>query len=78
MKAESRDYASYVRSKLAVHPPSGIADPTIGVRRLFPFQHDLVSWALRRGRAAVFADTGLGKTGMQIAWADAGSIAWSW
>ena len=71
MKAESRDYASYVRSKLAVHPPSGIADPTIGVRRLFPFQHDLVSWALRRGRAAVFADTGLGKTGMQIAWADA-------
>lgn len=71
MKTEERDYASYVRSKLAIHPPSGIADPTIGVRRLFPFQRDLVSWALRRGRAAVFADTGLGKTGMQIAWADA-------
>lgn len=71
MKTKSRDYESYVSSKLAVHPPSGIADPTIGVRRLFPFQRDLVSWALRRGRAAVFADTGLGKTGMQIAWADA-------
>lgn len=71
MKDKSREYESYVRSKLAVHPPSGIADPTIGVRRLFPFQRDLVSWALRRGRAAVFADTGLGKTGMQIAWADA-------
>jgi superfamily II DNA or RNA helicase len=56
---------------MAVHPPSGIADPIIRVERLFTFQHDLVSWALRRGRAAVFADTGLGKTGMQVAWADA-------
>lgn len=36
---------------------------------LFPFQHDLVTWALRRGRAAIFADTGLGKTLMQCEWA---------
>lgn len=37
---------------------------------LFPFQRDLVTWALRRGRAALFADCGLGKTPMQLAWAD--------
>jgi len=37
--------------------------------RLFPHQADLVRWALRRGRAAVFADTGLGKTDIQIEWA---------
>jgi len=36
---------------------------------LFPHQRDLVSWALRRGRAAVFADTGLGKTRIQLEWA---------
>jgi hypothetical protein len=37
---------------------------------LFPHQYDLTAWALRRGRAAIFADTGLGKTRMEIAWAD--------
>src|SRR5690606_15621613 len=37
---------------------------------LFPHQRDLTNWALKRGRAAIFADTGLGKSRMQIAWAD--------
>jgi superfamily II DNA or RNA helicase len=32
-------------------------------------QPDLVRWALRRGRAALFADTGLGKTIMLLEWA---------
>lgn len=36
---------------------------------LFPFQRDLVRWSLRRGSAAIFADTGLGKTVMQLDWA---------
>ena len=35
---------------------------------LFDFQKDIVRWALRRGRAAIFAGTGLGKTRMQIEW----------
>ena len=34
-----------------------------------PFQADIIRWALRRGRAAIFADTGLGKTFMQLEWA---------
>lgn len=37
---------------------------------LFPFQSHLVDWALRKGRAAIFADCGLGKTPMQIVWAE--------
>lgn len=37
---------------------------------LFPFQEQLVEWALRKGRAAVFADCGLGKTPMQLVWAE--------
>ncbi len=37
---------------------------------LFPFQESLVRWALRKGRAAIFADCGLGKTPMFLVWAD--------
>jgi hypothetical protein len=36
---------------------------------IFDFQRDLVKWALKRGRAALFCDTGLGKTIMQLTWA---------
>lgn len=36
---------------------------------MFDFQQHLVRWALRRGRAAIFADCGLGKTLMQLVWA---------
>jgi DNA modification methylase len=38
---------------------------------LFQWQADVVQWACRQGRAALFADTGLGKTAMQLAWAEA-------
>lgn len=37
---------------------------------LYPFQVALVRWALRKGRCALWAGTGLGKTAMQLAWAD--------
>lgn len=36
---------------------------------LFPFQRDIVKWAVQKGRCAIFADTGLGKTLMQLEWA---------
>jgi hypothetical protein len=37
---------------------------------MFPFQYALVEWAIRKGRAALFADCGLGKTPMQLVWAE--------
>lgn len=37
---------------------------------LFDFQRHLVEWAVRKGRCAIFADCGLGKTAMQLAWAE--------
>lgn len=37
---------------------------------LFDFQEALVQWAVRQGRAAIFADCGLGKTPMQLVWAE--------
>jgi len=63
------DYESFVlskrRSELATgHNPGSLNE------HLFDFQHAIVSWAARRGRAAIFADTGLGKTLMQLSWAD--------
>ena len=36
---------------------------------LYPFQRDLTRWALKKGRSALFADCGLGKTLMQLEWA---------
>lgn len=36
---------------------------------LYPFQRDITKWAIRKGRSAIFADTGLGKTFMQLEWA---------
>jgi len=35
---------------------------------LFDFQKDIVKWAIKKGRCAVFADTGLGKTFIQLEW----------
>lgn len=38
--------------------------------QLFDFQVSLVTWAIRKGRAAIFADCGLGKTAIQLTWAE--------
>jgi SNF2-related domain/Helicase conserved C-terminal domain len=65
------DYESFVASKLAHAPPTGLTEIQTLDYQLAPFQADLTEWALKRGRAAIFAATGLGKTRMQIAWADA-------
>ena len=37
---------------------------------LFEHQKKLVDYALRKGRAALFADTGLGKTAIELSWSD--------
>jgi hypothetical protein len=64
-------YSKFLASKDAIAASVGIAEPAFDASHLFPFQRDLVRWALRRGRAALFADTGLGKSRMQLTWADA-------
>lgn len=62
-------YELFVSKKLGEIESQGIS-ATLKDYGLFPHQSDLVNWALRRGRAAIFADTGLGKSRMQVAWAD--------
>ena len=65
----SIDYSQFVSKKLTAVPPVGLSVEPKDYG-MFPHQRDLVRFALRRGRSAIFADTGLGKTRMQIAWAD--------
>jgi hypothetical protein len=65
------DYADFLVSKSPAAPPSGLIDVPPLPAALKPFQHAITAWALRRGRAAMFEGTGLGKTLQQLAWADA-------
>jgi superfamily II DNA or RNA helicase len=62
-------YHDFLRSKEIRSIPTGIPEPSDPPSMLFPFQRDIVKWALRRGRAAIFADCGMGKTAMQLSWA---------
>lgn len=63
------NYADFLDSKRITVAPSGFeiepANP-----HLFPFQRDLVRWALRIGKAAIWADCGLGKSLMELSWAE--------
>jgi len=62
------DYTDFIASKSYPVPASGI-EPRSLHPSLYPFQSAITEWAIRRGRAAIFADCGLGKTRMQIEWA---------
>lgn len=64
-------YSAFLAAKASIDPSTGIADPGDMPACLSDFQADIVPWTLRRGRAALFAGTGLGKTLMELAWADA-------
>lgn len=61
-------YASFLARKRIVDPATGLADVGALPPYLFPHQADIARWALRRGRAAVFAGTGLGKTLIELVW----------
>ena len=63
------DYAQFLAAKAIVDPATGLKDVPPLNPMLFDFQKDIVRWALRRGRAAIFADCGMGKTPMQLEWA---------
>lgn len=64
------DYTDFVQRKLGRAVPTGLNGFSLP-NSLFPHQSALAAWALRRGRAAIFADTGLGKMRMELVWADA-------
>jgi superfamily II DNA or RNA helicase len=63
-------YEDFIKKKQVVDNPCGFNWENINPI-LFDFQKDIVRWAIKRGRAAIFADCGLGKSFMQIEWAKA-------
>lgn len=64
-------YAQFLERKRMIDPPTGLLQIPDLPAPLFAFQRDITSWALRRGRAALFAGTGLGKSLMELSWARA-------
>ena len=61
-------YEEFIKSKQLADVPTGF-DRDVPIGPLFDFQAACVKWALKRGRAALFLDTGLGKTICQVMWA---------
>jgi superfamily II DNA or RNA helicase len=68
MRDVGMSYESFISGKATEHVAAGFAPEALPAH-LFDFQRAIVEWACQRGRAAIFADTGLGKTAMQTAWA---------
>lgn len=62
------DYATFLRAKEQLGEDAGF-EPIWLHPDLFPFQAALTEWAIRKGRGGIFADCGLGKTPMQLVWA---------
>lgn len=63
-------YADFLASKQRRTVVTGCDVSTADVHTwLHAWQAEVVAWAVRRGRAAIWADTGLGKTAMQLEWA---------
>lgn len=63
------DYQEFLQSKQIITPAAGFdVDPSKINPQLFQFQKDITIWALKKGRAAILAGCGLGKTPMQLEW----------
>lgn len=64
------EYSEFLKNKRFVLESSGFdIDKNELNKMLYDFQKDIVRWALKKGKACIFADCGLGKTPMQLSWA---------
>lgn len=63
------EYDTFLERKTQLSGMDGFA-PVFMPEFLFDFQRQLVKWSLLKGRSAIFADCGLGKTPMQLVWAE--------
>jgi hypothetical protein len=65
------NYTDFIQTKAITVESKGFDVPAYELNAmLFEFQRDIVRWALGKGRAAIFADCGDGKTAMQLEWAE--------
>lgn len=63
------DYESFIQSKTSLSGNFGF-EPTFFPDAAFDFQRSLIDWSVRKGRAAIFADCGMGKTLMELSFAE--------
>lgn len=63
------DYQAFIDNRAQLTDTGGF-EPVDLPAHLFDYQRDLVEWAVRQGRGGIFADCGLGKTPMALAWAE--------
>ena len=61
-------YEEFLKTKESYIAPSGFKASNLNIK-MFNYQRDIVSWAVRKGKAAIFADCGMGKTLMQLEYA---------
>lgn len=67
---QSTDYQRFLERKRMTVKASGFEVDAADISDvLFPFQRDIVRWALKLGKAALFEECGLGKTAQQLEWA---------
>lgn len=65
------DYKSFLEKKTIVSKDTGFTVNRKDLNNnLFEYQKDIVIWALKKGKSAIFADCGLGKSLMQLEWAE--------
>lgn len=64
------DYEDFLASKQKLVQFQSVPESEMP-KQLFDYQVAIIKWALRKGRACIFAGTGLGKTIMELVWADA-------
>lgn len=69
MRLTTVDYSDFLQVKAQLEGNHGFS-PVWMPEFLFDFQAALVEWATLKGRAAIFADCGLGKTAMELVWAE--------
>lgn len=64
-------YEEFLKTKDLERIEAGFDIPKSKLNKaLFPFQRDIVSWALKKGKCAIFSDCGTGKTLMQMEFAN--------
>ena len=61
-------YKNFLTNKVQFNKPKGFNIEQLNPM-LYDFQSDIVKWSLKQGMTAIFADCGLGKTPMQLEWA---------
>lgn len=65
------NYSEFLSGKRRVFAGAGLEARAAFPSQCYDWQAAIIRWALRKGRAALFCDCGLGKTLMQLAWAHA-------